>query len=78
MRVQSEIDVGYERFPVKFIATVPIKKPIPTVDAYAIYKPTRRILLGYHGVYDCEISEFEKHILSVGYKNQKTELSLKL
>lgn len=79
MRVQAEIDLGIERQPnLKFVATVPIKKPIPMVDAYAVYKLTPKFLLGYHGVFDCEISEFDKHILSVGYNDNTTEYSVKL
>lgn len=78
MPVQAELDVCVEKHPLKFFATLPIKKPIQAVDAYAVYKLTSSFLLGFHGVFDCEITEFDKHILSVGYNDQTTEYSLKL
>lgn len=75
---QSEIDIGYELYPIKVLATIPLVRPDKLLEAYAVLMPHRNFLFGLRGVFDAETMEFNKHIVSMGFRSFDTELSMKL
>lgn len=76
--LQVEVDVGYERFPVKLEVIIPIKVPEPKIRSYIVALPTLNCLLAYRMIYDIPSRSFDKQVLGVCYNNYRTELCLKL
>ncbi|XP_022222193.2 voltage-dependent anion-selective channel-like [Drosophila obscura] len=76
-QLKGKLNAGFERSPFKIEAVLPIVKE-PTFMGYILVAPAENWLLGYRMVYSLSEKAFDKHAFCVGYKNESSEVGLKL